>query len=147
MNIVVEPVQQQKRTPARRTNTKRRRHKVIGFKAYTDTDADLLAWWDGIEPGGRSEALRELMRMALGYLVIPARPEDPIGPVREDTAWIRSALMDLPGYVERVIQHVAAAVPASSGPPSTAEPVNNDGPNLSDVDAARRARRMQKAKW
>jgi hypothetical protein len=38
----------------------------------------------------------------------------------DDTNWIRTALMDLPGYVERVIQQVAVSggIPANSRSPN-----------------------------
>ena len=51
----------------RKHKAKQRQHKLIGFKAYIDTGADLLAWWEGIRPRDRSETLRGLIRMALGY--------------------------------------------------------------------------------
>ena len=42
--------------------TKRREHKLIAFKAYYDTDEDILDWWEGIEEGERSDVIRDMIR-------------------------------------------------------------------------------------
>ena len=75
--------------------------KLIAFKAYYDTDEDILDWWENIEEGERSDAMRELIREQLG---IPLKKrKSPIidlpelMEVRRDTLWIRDALNDIPG--------------------------------------------------
>ncbi len=95
-------------------------YKLIAFKAYHDTDADILDWWESIEEGERSETIRDLIRGFLGMQ--PKRRKSPIIDlpelleVRQDTLWIRDALNDMPAYLERVIQHVAAnAQPVAVG--------------------------------
>ncbi len=45
---------------------KKRQHKLIGFKAYFDTDADILDWWEGIADGERSHVIRDVIRAYLG---------------------------------------------------------------------------------
>ncbi|GAB4523407.1 MAG: hypothetical protein OHK0046_37050 [Anaerolineae bacterium] len=140
--------------------SKRRQHKVIAFKAYYDDDADILSWWEGIQEGERSEALREVIR---GHLGVPAKmrqtkmlaggiidlPE--LMEVRRDTLWIRDALNDMPAYLERVIQHVAANVVVQQNmaqPPARASPAfASDEPALTESDAERRTQRMRKATW
>jgi hypothetical protein len=64
--------------------------------------------------------------------------------VCDDTAWIRAALMDLPGYVERVIQHVAAVALGNGAPASNSTTHRTE---VSDDAAERREQRMKKAKW
>lgn len=139
---------------------KRRQHKVIAFKAYYDDDADILGWWEGIQEGDRSEALRDVIR---GYLGLPAkmrRAKATAGAVidlpdllevRRDTLWIRDALNDMPAYLERVIQHVATNVqPVAVGQhPPRASPgaATRDDPALTDAEHQRRARRMKGATW
>jgi hypothetical protein len=138
---------------------KRRQHKVIAFKAYYDDDADILGWWEGIQEGDRSEALRDVIR---GYLGLPAKmrrakatagavidlPE--LLEVRRDTLWIRDALNDMPAWLERVIQQVAMnAQPVAVGqhPPRASPAPTRDQPALTDDDAERRTKRMRKATW
>ena len=36
----------------------KRPHRLIAFKAFEDTDRDILDWWEGIEEGQRSETIR-----------------------------------------------------------------------------------------
>ncbi|MDX2136545.1 MAG: hypothetical protein SF123_00495, partial [Chloroflexota bacterium] len=71
--------------------TSKRRYRMITFKVFEDTDSDILDWWEGIDEGERSDALRDLIRGYLGkqprknkLLTIPELLE-----VRQDTLWIR----------------------------------------------------------
>jgi len=130
-----------------RRKPKRRQHKIIAFKAYQDTDQDILDWWESIEAGERSDMLRDVIR---AYLGLPAKmrrtksvldlPE--LIEVRRDTLWIKDTLNDMPAYLERIIQHVAHHTPARASP----EPVRQE-PMLGDVDSKRRSNRMKKATW
>lgn len=133
----------------------KRGFKLIAFKAYYDTDQDILDWWEGIEEGERSDAMRDLIREQLG---VRRKPKTPIIDlpelleVRRDTLWIRDALNDMPAYLERVIQHVAAntvvqPMVVGQHPPRALPPVQRDEPALTDGDAERRTKRMRKATW
>lgn len=131
----------------------KRRYRMITFKAFEDSDADILNWWDGIEDGERSDALREVIRVYLGAQPRPRKalsiPE--LLEVRQDTLWIRDALNDMPAYLERVIQYVATnAQPVVVGQhPPRASPgaATSNDPALTDAEHQRRARRMKGATW
>jgi len=132
--------------------TSKRRYRMITFKVFEDTDSDILDWWEGIDEGERSDALRDLIRGCLGkqprqhkLLTIPELLE-----VRQDTLWIRDALNEMPGYLERLVQHVAAN--GMSIQPEARAPANGivlpaTEPALSDNDSDRRARRMKRSQW
>ncbi len=145
--------------PKKKSN---RGFKLIAFKAYYDTDQDILDWWEGIEEGERSDSMRDLIREQLGVVrrkpskaklsetAIIDLPE--LLEVRRDTLWIRDALNDMPAYLERVIQHVAAntvvqPVAVGQHPPRASPHVQRDEPALTDDDAERRTKRMRKATW
>jgi hypothetical protein len=133
----------------------KRAFKLIAFKAYYDTDQDILDWWEGIEEGERSDAMRDLIRDQLGVRRKPAKvpiidlPE--LMEVRRDTLWIKDALNDMPAYLERVIQHVANnAQPFAVGqnpPRASPQVVVQDDPALTDAESQRRTRRMKRATW
>lgn len=133
----------------------KRAFKLIAFKAYYDTDEDILNWWENIEEGERSDAMRELIREQLGIQRKPRKaaiidlPE--LMEVRRDTLWIKDALNDMPAYLERVIQHVANNVqPIAVGqtlPRASPQVVVQDDPALTDVESERRTRRMKRATW
>ncbi len=140
-----------------RRKAKRRQHKVIAFKAYYGDDADILDWWESVEEGERSEALRDVIR---GYLGVQSKwrktpiidlPE--LLEVRRDTLWIRDALNDLPAYLERVIQHMAAKAavqPVAVGqeqPGASWVQAHPHEPALTDAESQRRTRRMKRATW
>jgi hypothetical protein len=86
---------------------RKRGYRMIAFKAYLDTDADILDWWDSIEAGERSDALRDLIRVHTGLhsrqrkpFVLPEMTD-----IRRDILWIHDALNDMPDYLERLMQH------------------------------------------
>lgn len=133
----------------------KRAFKLIAFKAYYDTDQDILDWWESIEEGERSDAMRDLIREQLG---IRRKSKAPIIDlpelleVRRDTLWIRDALNDMPAYLERIIQHVAAngvvqSMAVGQHPPRASPPAVMDEPALTNDDAQRRTKRMRKATW
>jgi hypothetical protein len=133
----------------------KRAFKLIAFKAYYDTDQDILDWWEFIEEGERSDAMRDLIREQLG---IRRKSKAPIIDlpelleVRRDTLWIRDTLNDMPAYLERVIQHVAAngvvqSMAVGQHPPRASPSMARDEPALTDDDAERRTKRMRKATW
>ena len=128
---------------------RKRAYRMITFKVFYDTDEDILDWWESIEAGERSDAIRDLIRERLG--LAPKRkpklldlPE--LLEVRRDTLWIRDALNEMPAYLERVMQHIAATQ-ASAGQARASPPVQQHEPALSDADAERRTRRMRRATW
>ena len=120
---------------------------------YQD-DVDLIAWWNSIPRGTRNAVMKDMMRDYIernrgGYRpLLPKNVPQPFDPLRftqmcDDTAWIRNALLELPGYVEQVIQYVATnaqavPIPAGGAPPT-------QGAN--EADAARREARMRQAHW
>ena len=133
---------------------KKRNYRTITFKVYYDTDEDILDWWESIEAGERSDAIRDLIREQLGQQ--PLRQTKIIDlpelmEVRRDTLWIKDALNDMPAYLERVIQHVAANVqPIAVGqnpPRASPQIVVQDDPALTDTESQRRTKRMRKATW
>lgn len=129
----------------------KRQHKTLSFKAFEDTDQDILDWWEGIESGERSEALRDLIREHLdgrnGRNRLPRKsaPEPEVVPmvelarVRDDTTWIREALHDIPAYLEQVIQTVASMQPVAV--------TVGAGPLLSTQVKTEREVNMRKKKW
>ncbi|MBZ0275809.1 MAG: hypothetical protein K8I60_06675 [Anaerolineae bacterium] len=133
--------------PKRRS--KKRAYRMVAFKVYYDTDQDILDWWEGIIEGERSDAIRDVIREFIG--IQPKRKTKIIElpellEVRRDTLWIKDALNDMPAYLERLIQHVAANVqPVAVGQTQPrASPVE---PALTDAESQRRTRRMRNATW
>jgi len=118
-------------------------------------DTDLIGWWNSIPRGTRNAVMKDMMRDYIernrgGFRpVMPRNVPQPFDPLRftqmcEDAAWIRSALNDLPGYMERVINHVAAMQPAGLAQGSyPREPTAS----VDDNQANRREERVRKAKW
>jgi len=129
----------------------KRGHKLIAFKAFFDTDREILEWWEGMQDGERSEVIRELLR---GYvkgmsLYEVHRPKVTVDggmvlQVRDDTAWIRGALNDMPAYLEGLLGRLTVrTVPINT---VQAAPAPSDN-SLNDDALARRKARMGKAGW
>lgn len=134
----------------------RRQHKLIAFKAFDDTDQDILDWWEGIEEGERSGAIRDLIREHLNGRHGRHRPSQQRVPepdtipmmelakVRDDTTWIREALHDIPAYLEQVIQLMSAMQPLAV---TAGASVLHADPRLSTQDKSAREANMRKKKW
>jgi hypothetical protein len=130
----------------------KREHKLIAFKAFFDTDRDILEWWEAMQDGERSEVMRDILRVYLkGLPLIEAarRKAIPVDgtvvlQVRDDTAWIRGALNDMPAYLEGLFGRMTV----NPIPISVAQPVPEmSDNNLSNDALARRKARMGKAGW
>ena len=120
---------------------------------YHDDD-DLIAWWNSIPRGTRNAVMKDMMRDYIernhgGYRpLLPKNVPQPFDPLRftqmcDDTAWIRNVLLELPSYVEQVIQYVATnglAAPTQTGGVSPSQAA-------SEGDAARREARMRQVRW
>jgi len=129
----------------------KREHKLIAFKAFFDTDRDILEWWEGMQDGERSEVIRDLLR---GYvkglpLYEARRPKVAVDgsvvlQVLDDTAWIRGALNDMPAYLEGLLGRMTVnTVPINAVQAAPVPPDNS----LNDDSLARRKAKMGKAGW
>jgi len=120
----------------------------IGFKATENDDADLIAWWEGLPSGERSNTLRDLIRAAMrnpNHIPKPDVPAQPLDRLCEDTAWIRSALMDLPNYLEGLMGRMSVVQPALTGPIS--ETPVPETPQMTQEAIDRRLAKMQQSAW
>ena len=134
---------------ARRARSPKRMSKVIGFRAFFDADRDLLEWWEGLPAGDRSNVLRELIRTGLQNGVGHFNPTNirysDFSQLCVDTAWIRDALVDLPRYVEQVVQQLASFQPVPMALGNNGD--SRASPQLDESNAQRRENRMRQSKW
>jgi hypothetical protein len=130
----------------------KREHKLIAFKAFFDTDRDILEWWEAMQDGERSEVMRDILRVYLKNLPLieaarrKAIPVDGtvVLQVRDDTAWIRQALTDMPAYLEGLLGRMTVhTVPINA---VQAAPAPSDN-SLNDDALTRRKAKMGKAGW
>ncbi|MCB9452398.1 MAG: hypothetical protein H6672_13255 [Anaerolineaceae bacterium] len=135
-----------------------RKRATATVKMTYSEDSDLIAWWNSIPRGSRNAVMKDMMRAYIehnggGYRpILPRNIPQPFDPGRftqvcDDAAWIREALLDLPGYVERIIQQVAANGGVQSNSRSPTGQGVLQGADVSDEDAARRESRMKKTQW
>jgi hypothetical protein len=119
---------------------------LIGFKAYFDDDQAIIDWWESMDEGSRSNAIRDLIHVALG-LRPPQRPTavPDLADLKHDTRWIRQALDDMPSYLEQLLAQAVAAQPANGiAPPQTSA---HNTPTLNDAESQRRARKLARVSW
>jgi hypothetical protein len=120
----------------------KRPYRLIGFKAYIDGDQAIIDWWDSLDDGSRSTAIRDLLHEALGLK--PQRrktyelPE--LAELQQNTRWIRQTLNDMPSYLEELVTHLqpAAVVPIAK---------TSDLSVLNDAESQRRARKLKRVSW
>jgi hypothetical protein len=131
---------------------KKRNYRTITFKVYLDDDDDILDWWDGIESGERSDAIRDMIREFLG---LPAKYRRRIqipglSDMHRDILWIHNALNDMPDYLQNLLQEITASQPvmmqeARASP--ELQDKNNGELGLNNTEQERRNKRMRKATW
>lgn len=132
---------------------KKRSYRTITFKVYLDDDADILDWWDGIEAGERSDAIRDMIREFLG---LPVRHRKRIQipglhDMHRDILWIHNALNDMPDYLQNLMQEIIANRPVitqqSRASPEGVQDSGSEEDGLNSNEQERRARRMKNATW
>jgi len=125
-----------------------RTSKTIGFKAFEDSDADILEWWQAMPPGERSITLRALIRGALrpGSAKANGNGHSPeLGQVAADTAWLKAALSELPTYLEGLLGRVQIV---QTVPQAAVAEVPEDGqPRLDPEAVDRRRANMKRSSW
>ena len=125
------------------------------IKLHLEEDSDLISWWHTLPRGSRNAIMKDMMRDYIEryrgsyHPIYPRSQPQPFDPRQfmqlvEDAAWIRTALMDLPGYVEQVIRNVAALGVA---PGNASNNYVSTMTNLADDAVQRREQRMKKAQW
>lgn len=132
---------------------KKRSYRTITFKVYLDDDADILDWWDGIEAGERSDAIRDMIREFLG---LPVRHRKRIQipglhDMHRDILWIHNALNDMPDYLQNLMQQLASSRPViveqSRDSPDEVQDNTTEEPPLDNDEQKRRVGRMRNSTW
>lgn len=137
------------------------RHKRITatIKMTFVDDSDLIDWWRSIPLGSRNATLKDIIRehMAregghyrprqtpVAAVSAPGLDLDQLAQVREDAAWIRDALHDMPAYLEQLFAQVASIRPTDVLPNARAP--TPDSPALDDAESQRRARKLKRVSW
>ena len=137
----------------KRKRLPKREHKLIAFKAFFDTDREILNWWEGMAEGERSDVIRSLLRGYLQGLPLYEAAQRKLIPVdgntvkrlHDDTVWIREALADMPTYFEQLLGRMAFYSP----PQSTTQSVEilSVAGGLSAEELARRKAKVGKTRW
>ncbi len=129
--------------------SRRHKNRNIGFRAFEDTDSDILTWWESMPPGERSAALRELIRAGIGGNRAKHNgnghiPE--ITQVAEDIAWLRAAMTELPTYVEGLFSR-APVMRIETQVATAFDSQPAEQPKLDQADIDRRRANMKRSTW
>lgn len=117
---------------------KRRRgrpSKIIGCKAFLDTDRDILEWWESIEESQRSHRLRGVVRM---HLRGEAAQEQPLEVIRQEVVVLRQEVQALTALIQ-------VGVTLTPGPSPEARGEENQG--LSQDEVEKRREKLARRKW
>ncbi len=132
--------------------------KIIGFRVCTERDEDILAWWETIPAGERSQVLRTLIRAFVHGEISPTPPgEQPtshsrsiqLSHVQADTRWIRDALLDMPGYLEDLFDELRQTLVTSRRVPTAqpAQPATDDDDEIAPDHQQRRTGNLLERDW
>ncbi len=125
----------------------KRPYRLIGFKAYFDGDQAIIDWWESLDEGSRSDAIRDLIHAALGLKPQIRKTTVPpdLAELQQDTRRIRQTLDEMPMVLERLVVQAASIQPVAVLP-NAREPAS-DAPILDDAESQRRARKLKRASW
>lgn len=100
---------------------------IVGFKAFFDTDQDILKWWEGMEAGKRGYVLRSLVRSHIAASEASELSE------------LRQEVRQLSDRIARLSNQIASGVTISG----------NGRPHeeLDEQQAEKRARQILSRKW
>lgn len=137
----------------KRKRPAKREHKLIAFKAFFDTDREILDWWEGMAEGERSDVIRSLLKGYVQGLPLYEAAQRKLIPVdgntvkrlHDDTVWIREALADMPTYFEKLLGRLTVYPPPQSTALAPEIPPVEGG--LSAEELARRKAKLGKARW
>lgn len=126
----------------------KRPYRLIGFKAYFDGDQAIIDWWESLDEGSRSSAIRDMLHTALG-LNPPGRKTTllDLAELRQDTSRIRQTLEEMPTVLERMVVQVAALQPVGAAAVTSTSAPTHDMPVLNDAESQRRARKLARVSW
>lgn len=137
----------------------KRKRVTATIKMTFSDDSDLIDWWRSIPLGSRNATLKEILRDHIAREGGDYRPRSMVAisageaafdlhlltQLRDDAAWIRDALYDMPGYLERLVTQMARTQTGNGGAPIRAPAL--DFPALNDAESQRRARKLKRASW
>lgn len=123
------------RKAARRYN----RH-TLTIHLIPGKDDDLIQMLNAVPDGKRQVVFKKLLRGQRAALedVAPVATALTDPALREQVAWLMNAMNDLPGYLESIIQRVAAARPSADVLP---------GETASSETLNKRASRLKASQW
>jgi hypothetical protein len=137
----------------------KRKRITATIKMTLTDDSDLIDWWRSIPLGSRNATLKDIIRehiaregghyrprqIPVAAASVPVFDLSQLAQVRDDTAWIRDALHDMPAYLEQLFAQVASVRPTDVLPNARAP--TSDTPALDDAESQRRARKLKRVSW
>jgi len=122
----------------------KRPYRLIGFKAYCDGDQAIIDWWESLDEGSRSNAIRDLLHTALG--LNPPSRKTTISDLAE-LRQIRQTLDEMPTVLGRLVVQAAALQPVGTAAVTSNSTPAQDVPVLNDAESQRRARKLARVSW
>lgn len=114
---------------------------TVTIKLTAGKDDDLLAWLAAFPKGTRQANVKRMLRDA-----VRRQQEDErcLAQIGQDTAWLRTALSEMPAWMEGLLSRMAVMQVPEVSPPDT-KPIRTG--QLSSTDKTRREKRIAKAAW
>jgi hypothetical protein len=114
---------------------------TVTIKLTAGKDDDLLAWLAAFPKGERQANVKRMLRDAVRR---QQEDEHCLTQIGQDTAWLRTALSEMPVWMEGLLSRMAVMQVPEVSPPDT-KPIRTG--QLSSTDKTRREKRIAKAAW
>lgn len=117
---------------------------TLTAKLVAGKDDDLIDWLASLPKGRRQVMIKELLRNAVQRQQFGLSTTDQLAQIGQDAAWVRTALMELPTWMEELLSRIAIAQAPQAAPQETKS--NRTG-QLSTESVTRREKRIAKSRW
>lgn len=114
---------------------------TVTIKLTAGKDDDLLAWLTALPKGERQANVKRMLRDAVRR---QQEDESCLAQIGQDTAWLRTALTEMPVWMEGLLSRMTVIQPSEVSPPNT-KPIRTG--QLSTEGQTRREKRIAKAAW
>jgi hypothetical protein len=116
----------------------------VTIKLTPGKDDDLIAWLASLPKGTRQAVIKDMLRDAVERGRQEVSVADHLAQIGQDTAWLRTALSEMPVWMEGLLSRIAIVQALEVSPPNS-KPIRTG--QLSTEGQTRREKRIAKAAW
>lgn len=122
---------------------RKQQRRGVTAQLVTGQDDDLIEWLDSLTPGTRQQAIKDMLRVALG-LPVPAPINN--GADLERVQYLETWMHQMAGAYNDLVRRMDSIASLPAAALTSSEPVEA-APQMSADEQQQRAKKLKKASW